>query len=137
MSAFLFGCFLCNHSFPTNPNSVTNCFQLFSLCYNFTTTFAQCVAILIFDFETGFEKVNTKNATLERAIIVHEFMENMQREIQPEVSNALLRNLGIRLKDVRRIEATFAKKKLTMASESKIYYQNKKEKKLNQIHQGK
>ena len=88
-------------------------------------------------FETGFEKVNIKNATLERAIIVHEFMENMQREIQPEVSNALLRNLGIRLKDVRRIEATFAKKKLTITSESKIYYQNKKEKKLNQIHQGK
>ena len=29
--SFLFYCLLCNHSFSTNPNSVTNCFQLFSL----------------------------------------------------------------------------------------------------------
>ena len=34
VSAFLFYCLLYNHSFPTNPNSVTNCFKLFSL---FTT----------------------------------------------------------------------------------------------------
>ena len=33
--AFLFYCLLYNHSFPTNPNSVTNCFQLYSLYYNF------------------------------------------------------------------------------------------------------
>ena len=31
ISAFLFYCLLCNHSFSTNPNSVTNCFKLFSL----------------------------------------------------------------------------------------------------------
>ena len=34
---FLFCCLFYNHSFPTNPNSVTNCFQLFSLLqlYNY------------------------------------------------------------------------------------------------------
>ena len=37
MSAFLFYCLLLNHSFQTNPNSVTNCFKLFSLLqlYNY------------------------------------------------------------------------------------------------------
>ena len=28
---FLFYCLLLNHSFPTNPNRITNCFKLFSL----------------------------------------------------------------------------------------------------------
>ena len=34
---FLFYCLLCNYSFPTNPNSVTNCSKLFSLLqlYNY------------------------------------------------------------------------------------------------------
>ena len=37
ISSFLFYCLLCNHSFPTNPNSITNCFKLFSLLqlYNY------------------------------------------------------------------------------------------------------
>jgi hypothetical protein len=37
ISSFLFYCLLLNHSFPTNPNSVTNCFKLFSLLqlYNY------------------------------------------------------------------------------------------------------
>ena len=38
IGSFLFYCLLLNHSFQTNPNSVTNCFQLFSFYYNFTTT---------------------------------------------------------------------------------------------------
>ena len=35
--SFFFYCLLCNHSFQTNPNSVTNCFKLFSLLqlYNY------------------------------------------------------------------------------------------------------
>ena len=44
ISAFLFYCLLLNHSFQTNPNSITNCFQLFSLFTTLQTTFAQCVA---------------------------------------------------------------------------------------------
>ena len=31
ISSFLFYCLLLNHSFQTNPNKITNCFQLFSL----------------------------------------------------------------------------------------------------------
>ena len=31
INSFLFYCLLLNHSFQTNPNSITNCFQLFSL----------------------------------------------------------------------------------------------------------
>ena len=38
ISSFLFYCLLSNHSFQTNPNKITNCFKLFSLYYNFTTT---------------------------------------------------------------------------------------------------
>ena len=40
ISLFLFYCLLLNHSFPTNPNRITNCFKPFSLLqlYNFTTT---------------------------------------------------------------------------------------------------
>jgi len=50
ISSFLFDCLLLNHSFPTNPNSVTNCFKL--ILFYFTTlqtTFAQCVSS-IFEF---------------------------------------------------------------------------------------
>ena len=48
ISSFLFYCLLCNHSLPTNPNSITNCFKLFSLLqlYNYICC---CVAILIFE----------------------------------------------------------------------------------------
>ena len=37
ISSFLFYCLLLNHSFSTNPNKITNCFQLFSLLqlYNY------------------------------------------------------------------------------------------------------
>ena len=34
--SFLFYCLLLNHSFPTNPNSITNCFKLILSVYNFT-----------------------------------------------------------------------------------------------------
>ena len=37
ISSFLLQCLLCNHSFPTNPNRITNCFQLFSLLQLTTT----------------------------------------------------------------------------------------------------
>ena len=50
ISAFLFYCLLCNHSFPTNPNSVTNCFKLILSITTLQTTFAQCVRLfLIFE----------------------------------------------------------------------------------------
>ena len=37
IGSFLFYCLLLNHSFPTNPNRITNCFKLFSLLqlYNY------------------------------------------------------------------------------------------------------
>ena len=37
IGSFLFYCLLSNHSFPTNPNSITNCFKLFFLLqlYNY------------------------------------------------------------------------------------------------------
>ena len=37
ISSFFFYCLLLNHSFPTNPNKITNCFKLFSLLqlYNY------------------------------------------------------------------------------------------------------
>ena len=38
ISVFLFYYLFSNHSFPTNPNSVTNCFKLILSIYNFTTT---------------------------------------------------------------------------------------------------
>jgi len=51
ISSFLFYCLLLNHSFPTNSNSVTNCFQLFSL---FTTYNYICsMRSSFFIFETG------------------------------------------------------------------------------------
>ena len=48
---FLFQCLLCNHSFQTNPNKITNCFKLIlSLFTTLQTTFAQCVRLfLIFE----------------------------------------------------------------------------------------
>ena len=44
ISAFLFYCLLLNHTFPTNPNKITNCFQLFSLLqlYNYIATSIHC-----------------------------------------------------------------------------------------------
>ena len=45
MSSFLFYCLLFNHSFPTNPNRITNCFQLFFSIATLPTTFAQCVRL--------------------------------------------------------------------------------------------
>ena len=51
ISVFLFYCLLSNHSFPTNPNRITNCFKLI-LFYlqSLQTTFAQCVRLfLIFE----------------------------------------------------------------------------------------
>ena len=36
IGSFLFYCLLLNHSFPTNPNRMTNSLKLFSLYYNFT-----------------------------------------------------------------------------------------------------
>jgi len=38
INAFFFYCLLLNHSFPTNPNKITNCFKLILSIYNFTTT---------------------------------------------------------------------------------------------------
>ena len=38
ISLFLFYWLLLNHSFPTNPNRITNCFKLFSLYLQLTTT---------------------------------------------------------------------------------------------------
>ena len=37
ISSFLIYCLLLNHSFQTNPNSVTNCFKTFSLYLQLTT----------------------------------------------------------------------------------------------------
>ena len=45
ISAFHFYCLLCNHSFQTNPNSVTNCFKLILSVTTLQTTFAQCVRL--------------------------------------------------------------------------------------------
>ena len=47
ISSFLFYCLLLNHSFPTNPNSVTNCLKLFSIFTTLQTTFAQCVRLFL------------------------------------------------------------------------------------------
>ena len=47
ISSFFFYCHLLNHSFPTNPNRITNCFSTYSSLYITTlqTTFAQCVRL--------------------------------------------------------------------------------------------
>merc|ERR1712166_1738258 len=44
IGSFLFYCLLLNHSFQTNPNSITNCFKLSSLLQ--LTTLCSCVAFL-------------------------------------------------------------------------------------------
>ena len=48
ISSFLFYCLLLNHSFPTNPNSITYCLKLFSLLqlYNYICSMRSS----IFDF---------------------------------------------------------------------------------------
>ena len=46
ISSFLFYCVLCYHSFSTNPNSVTNCFKLFS----HITTYNYIAPASLFDF---------------------------------------------------------------------------------------
>ena len=43
ISLFLFYCLLCNHSFPTNPNKITNCFKLILSVYNLQLN-CSCVA---------------------------------------------------------------------------------------------
>merc|ERR1711865_508791 len=48
ITAFLFYCLLYNHSFPTNPNSVTNCFKLF---LSITTLQQRCSCVVILIFE--------------------------------------------------------------------------------------
>jgi len=48
ISLFLFYRLLLNHGFPTNPNSVTNCFKLF-LSITTLQLHCSCVAILIFE----------------------------------------------------------------------------------------
>ena len=55
ISSFLFYCLLCKHSFPTNPNSITNCLNFF-LYYNLQLH-CSCVAILI--LKQVVEKVET------------------------------------------------------------------------------
>ena len=45
ISAFPFYCLLLNHSFPTNLNSVTNCFKLILSITTLQTTFAHCVRL--------------------------------------------------------------------------------------------
>ena len=47
VSSFIFYCLLCNHSFQTDPNKITNCFQLFSLF----TTYNYIAPASLFDFE--------------------------------------------------------------------------------------
>jgi serine/threonine protein kinase len=45
IGSFLFYWLLLNHSFPTNPNRMTNCFKLFLSITTLQTTFAQCVRL--------------------------------------------------------------------------------------------
>jgi chromosome segregation ATPase len=49
IGAFFFYCLLCNHSFQTNPNKMTNCFQLFSLLQLYKLHLLNAFAILIFE----------------------------------------------------------------------------------------
>ena len=50
MSSFLFYCLLLNHSFQTNPNSVTNCFKLILSLLQLYNYICSCFpAILIFE----------------------------------------------------------------------------------------
>ena len=52
ISSFFFYCLFLNHSFPTNPNRITNCFKLILSITTLQTTFAQCVRLFLI-FETG------------------------------------------------------------------------------------
>ena len=48
ISVFLFYCLLLNHSFPTNPNRITNCLKLILfLITTLQTTFAQYVPSIL------------------------------------------------------------------------------------------
>jgi hypothetical protein len=50
ISSFLFYCLLLNHSFQTNPNKITNCFQFILSIYNFTNYICSMrSSILIFE----------------------------------------------------------------------------------------
>ena len=48
ISSFFFYCLLLNHSFQTNPNKITNCFQLI-LSITTLQLHCSCIAILIFE----------------------------------------------------------------------------------------
>ena len=51
ISSFLFYCLLCNHSFPTDPNKITNCLKTYSLSnYNFANYICINARSSIFDF---------------------------------------------------------------------------------------
>ena len=52
ISLFLFNCLLCNHSFQTNPNKITNCLKfILSSIYNFTNYICSMrSSILIFEY---------------------------------------------------------------------------------------
>ena len=58
IGSFLFYCRLLNHSFPTNPNKITNCFKLFSL---FTTLQLHCSCVAILILNTAYIFVKTDN----------------------------------------------------------------------------
>ena len=62
ISSFLFYCLLCNHSFQTNPNRITNCFQLVSLLqlYNYIAP-----AFPLFLFLNSSKKWQQRNTTHE------------------------------------------------------------------------
>ena len=49
ISAFLFYCLLLNHSFPTNPNRITNCFKLILSITTLQLHLLNAFAILIFE----------------------------------------------------------------------------------------
>ena len=68
IGSFLFYCLLLNHSFQTNPNSVTNCFKLILSIYNFTITFAQCVRYFDFFTVTATIAYNAAASAVESAL---------------------------------------------------------------------
>jgi len=72
-----------------------------------------------------------------RAIILREFTANMRREIQPEVSKALLQKLGIKTEERMRVNASFSNKKATMAKEEKEHNAKRAKKQKNFEHKKK
>ena len=52
---FLFYCLLLNHSFPTNPNRITNCFKFFSSIYNYYKLHCSCVRLFLI-FEGSYKR---------------------------------------------------------------------------------